>query len=149
MGFRTVAIARGMDKQALSQKLGAHHYIDSESQRLSEELIKLGGAKVILSTVTSSKALSAAVNGLSVDGKLLIVGAAADPLEASPLWLIGGRRSIAGWPSGTSIDSQDTMSFSTLTGVRSMSQIFPLEKASEAYELMMSGKARFRVVLEI
>ncbi|MBS0653820.1 MAG: alcohol dehydrogenase catalytic domain-containing protein [Verrucomicrobia bacterium] len=148
MGFRTVAIARGKDKQPLSKKLGAHHYIDSESQQVSEELIKLGGAKVILSTVTNSKAINAAVNGLSVDGKLLIVGVGADPVEASPLFLIGGRRSIAGWPCGASIDSQDTMAFSSLTGVRSMNQVFPLEKAAEAYELMMSGKARFRVVLE-
>jgi len=148
MGFRTVAIARGKDKRPLSQKLGAHHYIDSENQQVSEELKKLGGAKVLLSTITNSKAINAALEGLSVDGKLLILGVAAEPVEASPLYLIAGRRSIAGWPSGTSIDSQDTMFFSALTGVRSMNQVFPLEKAAEAYELMMSGKARFRVVLE-
>jgi len=148
MGFRTVAIARGKDKQSLSQKLGAHHYIDSESQRVSEELQKLGGAKVILSTVTDSKAINAAAEGLSIDGKLLIVGIAPEPVAASTLWLIGGRRSLAGWPCGTSIESQDAMSFSALAKVRSMNQIFPLEKAAEGYELMMSGKARFRVVLE-
>jgi D-arabinose 1-dehydrogenase-like Zn-dependent alcohol dehydrogenase len=148
MGFNTVAIARGKDKQPLSQKLGAHHYIDSESQQVSEELKKLGGAKVILSTATNSKTLNAAMEGLSANGKLLIVGVTTDPIVASPLWLIGGRRSITGWPCGASITSQDTMSFSALTGVRSMNQVFPLEKAAEAYELMMSGKARFRVVLE-
>lgn len=148
MGFRTVAIARGRDKQPLSQKLGAHHYIDSEKQQVSEELKKLGGARVILSTVTNSAALNAVIEGLSIDGKLLIVGVAGDPVSASPLGLIGGRRCIAGWPCGTSIDSEDAMSFSVLTGIRSMNQIFPLEKVVEGYELMMSGKARFRVVLK-
>ncbi len=148
MGFRTVAIARGKDKQPLSKKLGAHHYIDSESQNVSDELKKLGGAKVILSTVTSSDAINAAIEGLSIDGKLLIVGITQEPISASVLSLVGGRRIIEGWPCGTSINSQDTLSFSALSGVRSMNQIFPLEKAAEAYELMMSGKARFRVVIE-
>lgn len=148
MGFRTVAIARGKEKQPLSKKLGAHHYIDSENQKVSDELKKLGGAKVILSTVTSNKAINAATEGLSVDGKLLIVGIPEEPISASVLSLIGGRRIIAGWPCGTSINSQDTLAFSALTGVRSMNQIFPLEKAAEAYELMMSGKAKFRVVLQ-
>ena len=148
MGFRTVAIARGKDKQPLSKKLGAHHYIDSESQKVSDELQKLGGAKVILSTVTSNQAINAAIEGLAVDGKLLIVGIPEEPISVSALWLIGARRNVEGWPCGTSIDSQDTLSFSALSGVRSMNQIFPLEKAAEAYELMMSGKARFRVVLQ-
>ncbi len=148
MGFKTVAIARGQDKQALAKKLGAHEYIDSEKQSVSEELKRLGSAKVILSTVTNAQAMNAAVEGLSVDGKLIVVGAALEPVSVSPLWLISGRRSIVGWSSGTSMDSQETLSFSTLTGVRSMNQIFPLEKAAEAYDLMMSGKARFRVVLE-
>jgi D-arabinose 1-dehydrogenase-like Zn-dependent alcohol dehydrogenase len=148
MGFRTVAIARGKDKQPLSKQLGAHHYIDSESQNVSSELQKLGGAKVILSTVTSNKAVNGAIEGLSVDGKLLIVGIPEEPLSVSVLWLVGARRMIEGWPCGASINSQDTLSFSSLSGVRSMNQIFPLEKAAEAYELMMSGKARFRVVLE-
>ena len=148
MGFRTVAIARGKDKEPLSKKLGAHHYVDSESQNVSDELKKLGGAKVVLSTVTSSKAISTLIEGLSVDGKLLIVGIAEEPLSVSVISLVGPRRIIAGWPSGTSIESQDTLSFSALSGVRSMNQIFPLEKAAEAYELMMSGKARFRVVLQ-
>ena len=148
MGFRTVAIARGQEKQPLAKKLGAHHYIDSESQNVSSELKKLGGAKVILSTVTSSKAINPVIEGLSVDGKLLLVGIPEEPITASVLTLIGGRQMIEGWPCGTSIESQDTLSFSALSGVRSMNQIFPLEKAAEAYELMMSGKARFRVVLQ-
>ena len=148
MGFRTIAIARGKDKQPLSKQLGAHHYIDSESQNVSDELKKLGGAKVILATVTNSKAINATIEGLSIDGKLLIVGIPEEPISVSALTLIGGRRMIEGWPCGTSINSQDTLTFSELTGVRSMNHVFPLEKAAEAYELMMSGKARFRVVLE-
>ena len=148
MGFRTIAIARGKEKQPLSKKLGAHHYIDSESQNVSEELKKLGGAKVILATVTNSKAINAVVDGLSINGKLLIVGIPEEPLSVPVLTLIGGRRSIAGWPCGTSINSEDTLAFSALTDVRSMNQVFPLEKAAEAYELMISGKARFRVVLQ-
>ena len=148
MGFRTVAIARGEEKGPLSKQLGAHHYIDANREKVSDELKKLGGAKVILSTVTNAKATNAVVNGLSVDGKLLIVGIFDEPLSIPVLKLIEGRRMIEGWPLGTSIDSQDTLSFSALFGVRSMNQIFPLEKAAEAYELMMSGKARFRVVLQ-
>jgi len=147
MGMNTVAVARGKDKEPLARKLGARHYIDSQAQNLAEELTKLGGAKVILATVTSGKAMSAAVGGLGVDGKLIIVGAAFDPLEVSALQLIGGRRSISGWPAGTSIDSQDTMRFSALAGVRSMNEVFPLERAAEAYDRMMSGQARFRAVL--
>lgn len=148
MGFRTVAIARGKDKGPLSKKLGAHHYIDSESQKVSDELKKLGGAKVILSTMTNSEAINAAIEGLSVDGILLFVGIPDKPISVSALSLIGPRRIVEGWPSGTSIESQDTLAFSALSGVRSMNQLFPLEKAAEAYELMMSGKARFRVVLQ-
>jgi D-arabinose 1-dehydrogenase-like Zn-dependent alcohol dehydrogenase len=147
MGFKTVAIARGKDKEALATKLGAQHYINSQEQDAAAELLKLGGAKVILATVTNGKAMSVVVDGLGVNGKLIILGAASDPLEVHVHSLISGRRSIVGWPSGTSIDSQDTMSFSVLTGVRSMNEVFPLERAAEAYELMMSGKARFRVVL--
>jgi D-arabinose 1-dehydrogenase-like Zn-dependent alcohol dehydrogenase len=146
MGFKTVAIARGADKEPLARQLGARHYIDTQAQDPAAELIKLGGAKVILATATSGKALSAVLGGLGVNGKMIIVGAA-DPLEVPPLLLIGGRRSVMGWPSGRSIDSQDTLRFSALTGVRSMNEVFPLERAAEAYERMMSGKARFRVVL--
>ena len=147
MGFRTVAIARGMDKEPLARKLGAVHYIDSRAQDAAAELVKLGGAKVILATVTSGKAMSAVLGGLGVNGKLIIVGAADEPLEVNAFLFIGGRRSIIGWPSGSSIDSQDTLSFSLLTGVRAMNEVFPLERAAEAYEHMMSGKARFRAVL--
>jgi D-arabinose 1-dehydrogenase-like Zn-dependent alcohol dehydrogenase len=146
MGFKTVAIARGSAKAPLAAKLGAAHYIDSQALNPAEELLKLGGAKVILATATSGKALAAALGGLDVDGKMIVLGAA-DALEVSPLHLIGGRRSIVGWPSGRSIDSQDTLGFSALTGVRSMNEVFALERAPEAYERMMSGKARFRVVL--
>ena len=146
MGFQVIAIARGADKAPLARQLGAWQYIDSQAQEPAAELRKLGGAKVILATATSGKALSAVLGGLGVDGKMIIVGAA-DPLEVSPLLLIGGRRSVMGWPSGTSIDSQDALRFSALTGVRSMNEVFPLARAAEAYERMMSGKARFRVVL--
>jgi len=147
MGFRTVAIARGKDKEALALQLGARHYIDTTSQDPAEELTKLGGAKVILATVTNGKAMSAVVPGLGIGGKLIVVGAAMEPLEIPALLLLGGRRTITGWPSGTAIDSEDTMNFSVMTGVRSMNEVFPLDRASEAYERMMSGQARFRVVL--
>lgn len=147
MGFKTVAIARGKEKEPLAKKLGARKYIDSLAQDPATELSKLGGAKVVLATVTSGKAMSAVLGGLGVDGKLIVLGAADGPIEAPAGLLIGGRRSIVGWPSGSSIDSQETLSFSVLTGVRSMNEVFPLERAAEGYELMMSGKARFRVVL--
>ena len=147
MGFKTVAIARGKDKEPLVTKLGAQHYIDNQMQDAAAELMKLGGAKVILATVTSGKAMSAVLGGLAVNGKLIVVGAADEPLEVSAGLFIAGRRSIIGWPSGTSIDSQDTLAFSMLTGVRAMIEVFPLERAAEAYEHMMSGKARFRAVL--
>ena len=149
MGFRTVAIARGMDKEPLARKLGAWSYIDSKAQDPAAELLKLGGAKVILATVTSGEAMSATLGGLDVNGKLIILGAAAEPLQVPGIPLILGRRSIVGWPSGSPIDSQDTLSFSILSGVRAMSEVFPLERAAEAYELMMSGKARFRAVLTV
>jgi D-arabinose 1-dehydrogenase-like Zn-dependent alcohol dehydrogenase len=147
MGFKTVAIARGTDKERLARKLGASDYIDSKAQDPAAELLKLGGAKVVLATVTNGDAMSATLGGLGVNGKLVILGAAAEPMQVSGIPLILGRRSIMGWPSGSSIDSQDTLSFSRLTGVRSMNEIFPLDRAAEAYEHMMSGKARFRAVL--
>jgi D-arabinose 1-dehydrogenase-like Zn-dependent alcohol dehydrogenase len=147
MGFKTVAIARGKDKEPLVMKLGAQHYIDNQTQDPAAELNKLGGAKVILATVTSGKAMSAVLGGLAVNGKLIVLGAADEPLEVDAGLFIVGRRSIIGWPSGTSIDSQDTLAFSVLTGVRAMTEVFPLERAAEAYEHMMSGKARFRAVL--
>jgi D-arabinose 1-dehydrogenase-like Zn-dependent alcohol dehydrogenase len=149
MGFNTVTIARGSDKEALARKLGAVHYIDSQAQDPAAELNKLGGARVVLATVTSGSAMAAVLGGLGINGKLIVLGAAFDPLQVSALMLIGGRRSIAGWPAGTSIESQDAMAFSALTGVRSMNEVFPLNRVAEAYDLMMSGKARFRVVLTI
>jgi D-arabinose 1-dehydrogenase-like Zn-dependent alcohol dehydrogenase len=149
MGFKTVAIARGMDKEPLARKLGAHSYIDSKTQDPAAELLKLGGAKVILATVTSGDAMSATLGGLGVNGELVILGAAAEPMQVPGIPLLLGRRSIVGWPSGSSIDSQDTLVFCKLTGVRSMNEIFPLERAAEAYQHMMSGKARFRAVLTI
>jgi D-arabinose 1-dehydrogenase-like Zn-dependent alcohol dehydrogenase len=147
MGFRTIAIARGSDKEALARKLGAHLYIDSQAQDVAAELNKAGGAKVILATVTNADAMAATLGGLAVHGKLLIVGAPHDPLKVPVLMLIGGRRSVMGWYSGTAIDSQDTLEFSLLTGVAALTEVYPLERAAEAYERMMSGKARFRVVL--
>ncbi|HUO06759.1 MAG TPA: alcohol dehydrogenase [Phycisphaerae bacterium] len=149
MGLETVAIARGKDKEALAKKLGAHFYIDSETQNVAEELMKLGGAKVVLATATNAKAMEATIKGLGAGGKLVVLGADFAPMAVSGLDLIGLRRSVAGWPSGTAMDSQETMRFSALNGVRSMNEEYPLEKANEAYERMMSGKARFRVVLKV
>ena len=139
--------ARGSGKESLAKQLGVHQYIDSQAQDAAAELSKLGGAKIILATVTNAEAMSATLGGLSVNGKLLILGAPHEPLVVPAGLLIAGRRSVAGWYSGTSIDSQDTLTFSLLTGVRAMTEVFPLERAAEAYERMMSGKARFRVVL--
>lgn len=147
MGFRTVAIARGVDKAPLARDLGAIRYIDSTKENVAEALTQLGGARVILSTVTHSQTMSDAVGGLGVDGKLLVLGASPEPLQISPLALISARRSISGWPSGTSRDSEDTLNFSLLAGVRPMVETYPLERAADAYERMMSGKARFRVVI--
>ena len=146
MGFRTVALGRGKDKEALARELGARHYIDSQAQDPAEALRRLGGAKVILGTVTSSEAMSAVVGGLRVDGTLLVIGLGG-PLSVSPPTLIGSRDSVKGWYAGTSMDSQETLAFSVLSEVRSRNEVFPVEKASEAYDRMLSGKARFRVVV--
>jgi D-arabinose 1-dehydrogenase-like Zn-dependent alcohol dehydrogenase len=146
MGFKTVGIARGADKAPLARKLGAHHYIDSQAQDPAAELAKLGGAKVILSTVTNGNAMSAVQGGLGLNGTLVIVGVD-NAVQISPLVLISGRRSVKGWYCGTAIDSEATLNFSVQSGVRSMNEVFPLERVAEAYERMMSGKARFRVVL--
>jgi D-arabinose 1-dehydrogenase-like Zn-dependent alcohol dehydrogenase len=148
MGFHTVGIARGKDKEPLARRLGASVYIDSQAQDPAAELVKLGGARVILATVTSGEAMGAVQGGLAVNGTLLVVGAA-ESLQVSPILLLMGCRSVKGWYSGTSIDSQDTLAFSVRTGVRPMNEIYPLDKVSEAYDHMMSGKARFRVVLTI
>src|ERR1700674_1199936 len=147
MGFRTVAVGRGKDKQALARKLGAHEYVDPAAGPPAEALQKLGGARVILATAPDSKSISALVDGLAGNGKLLVVGAGFESLTVTPLQLIGGRKAIQGWPSGTAKDSEDTLRFSALSGVRPMIERYPLEKAAEAYEQMISGRARFRVVL--
>ena len=147
MGFRTVAIARGREREALAKQLGATLFIDNGAHNAAEELTKLGGAKAILATAPSGKAMTEVVAGLAPNGTLLVIGASADPIEAQTTLLLGGRRSIKGWYSGTAIDSQDTLAFSQLSSVQSMNEVFPLEKAPEAYERMMSGKARFRAVL--
>ncbi len=148
MGFKTVAIARGKDKEAFAKQLGAHHYIDSRASDPAAELNKLGGANVVIATVTNADAMAAVLGGLAPNGVLMVIGAAG-PLSVDPILLISGSRSVKGWYSGTSIDSQDTLSFSTLNAVHSMNEVFPLERAAEAYDCMMSGKARFRVVLDI
>src|SRR6266496_146628 len=148
MGFKTVAIARGKDKEAFAKKLGANHYIDSQASDPAAELNKLGGAKVVIATVTNADAMTAVLGGLAPNGVFMVIGAVG-PLSIDPILLISGCRSVKGWYSGTSIDSQDTLSFSALHAVHSMNEVFPLERAAEAYERMMSGKARFRVVLNI
>jgi len=147
MGYETVAIARGKDKEALARKLGAHHYIDSQAQDPAKELAALGGARVVLATATSGKAMTATLGGLGVDGTFVVLGASHEPLEVPMLPLISGRRRVAGWPSGTSADSEDTLAFSARNGVRSMNELFPLEQTGVAYDRMMSGEARFRAVV--
>lgn len=146
MGFHTIAIARGTDKEPLARQMGAHAYIDSRAQDPAAELQKLGGAKVVLATVTNGEAMSATIDGLGIEGQLLVLGAT-PTLDAKPLTLLNGKRSVTGWYSGTSIDSQDTVAFSARMGVKPMIETYPLERAAEAYERMMSGAARFRVVL--
>ena len=147
MGFRTVAIARGRDKEPLARQLGATHYIDSQANDPADELSKLGGAQVVLATVTHGPAMSATLKGLAPLGRLMVLGAAETRLEVSPSVLITGRRTIEGWYSGTSIDVEDTLAFSAQSGIRSINEVYPLERAAEAYERMLSGQARFRVVL--
>ena len=147
MGFHAVAIGRGTDKEPLALKLGAVRYLDTEAVNVAKELTSLGGASVILATAPDSKAMSALVDGLGVGGQLLVVGASDDPISVTPFQLIGGRRSIQGWPSGTARDSEETLNFCALTGIRSMMETLPLEQAAVGYERMLSGKARFRMVL--
>jgi D-arabinose 1-dehydrogenase-like Zn-dependent alcohol dehydrogenase len=146
-GYKVAAIGRGSENAALAKKLGASLYIDSASTNAAEELQKLGGARVILATAPSSKAMSELIDGLGPNGKLMVVGAAFDPIEVTPLQLINGSRTIQGWAAGTPADSDDTLRFAELSGVRPMIETYPLERAGEAYARMMSGKAQFRVVL--
>jgi D-arabinose 1-dehydrogenase-like Zn-dependent alcohol dehydrogenase len=147
MGFRTVAIARGRDKETLARQLGAHIYMDSQSQDVAAELMRLGGAKAILATVTSGKAMSAVIPGLAVRGKLIVIGVGMDPIQVSAFDLIGASRSVVGHASGASVDSQDTLAFSALAGVRPTIETMPLAQAAEAYDKMMRNEARFRMVL--
>jgi D-arabinose 1-dehydrogenase-like Zn-dependent alcohol dehydrogenase len=147
MGFKTVALGRGKDKGPLAKKLGAHQYVDSNVADTVAELQKLGGARVILATAPSAKAISAVVEGLGVNGNLLVPAAPNEPLTIGVLPLIMGRRSVSGWYSGTARDSQDTLEFSARNGVHPMIEKYPLDRAAEAYERMHSGKVRFRVVL--
>lgn len=146
-GYRVAAIGRGSENATLAKKLGATVYIDSKSTNAPEELQNLGGAQVILATAPSSKAMSELINGLGPNGKLMVVGATFDPIEVTPMQLITGSRTIQGWAAGTAADSDDTLRFAELAGVRTMIETYPLEKADEAYARMMSGNAQFRVVL--
>jgi D-arabinose 1-dehydrogenase-like Zn-dependent alcohol dehydrogenase len=148
MGCKTVAIARGTEEEPLARQLGAQYHIDNKTQDPAAELQKLGGAKVILATVTSADAMKAVLGGLGVHGTLMVIGGVPS-LEVDTLRLLRGNQSVQGWYSGTSIDSQDTLAFSKLSGVKPMNEVFPLDRVSEAYDHMMSGKARFRVVLNI
>jgi len=146
-GYRVAAVGRGPENAALAKKLGAHAYIDSQATNAAKELQKLGGARVILATAPNSKAMSELIDGLGTHGTLLVVGASFDPIEVRPLQLITGTKSITGWWSGTPTDSEDTLRFAELSGVRPMIETYPLEKAAEGYARMMSGHAQFRVVL--
>ncbi len=146
-GYKVAAGGRGPENAALAKKLGAHVYIDGQATNAAEELQKLGGAQVILATAPSSQAMSELFNGLGPNGKFVVVGAAFDPLEVSPIQLIMGSRTLRGWASGIPVDAEDTLRFAELTGVRAMIETYPLEKAAEAYARMMSGHAQFRVVL--
>jgi D-arabinose 1-dehydrogenase-like Zn-dependent alcohol dehydrogenase len=146
-GYKVAAIGRGSENAPLAKKLGAHAYIDSKATNAAEELQKLGGARVIMATAPSSKAMSELINGLGPNGTLMVVGAAPDPIEVTPAQLIFGVHAIQGWAAGTPADSDDTLRFAELSGVRAMIETYPLEKAAEAYARMMSGNAQFRVVL--
>jgi D-arabinose 1-dehydrogenase-like Zn-dependent alcohol dehydrogenase len=146
-GYQVAAIGRGAENAALAKKLGAHVYIDSKATKPAEELQKLGGARAILATAPNSKAMSELINGLGTNGKLIVVGATFDPIEVSPVQLIIGCKTIEGWVAGTPADSEDTLHFAELSGVRAMIETYPLERAADAYARMMSGKAEFRVVL--
>ena len=148
-GYKVAAIGRGPENAGLAKKLGASVYIDSQATNAAGELRKLGGAQAIMATAPSSKAMSALIDGLGPNGKLMMIGAAFDPIEVTPMQLISGCRTIQGWAAGTPADSEDTLRFAELTGVRPMIETYPLEEAGEAYARMMSGQAEFRVVLTV
>jgi D-arabinose 1-dehydrogenase-like Zn-dependent alcohol dehydrogenase len=147
LGYETIAVARGTDKEPLARELGAHHYVDSTDGDPAAKLSELGGVDLIMATVTNARAMAALFGGLRPGGKLLVLGADSEPLPIPPMGVIAGSKQIAGHASGTSIDSEDTLRFSALSGVRPMIETLPLERAGEAYEKMMSGQARFRMVL--
>jgi len=147
MGFETVALSKGADKETLAKKLGAHLYLNSEKQNIRDELQKLGGARIILATAPSGKAISPLIDALSSKGELVIVGASNDPIEVTATQLISRNRSIKGWPSGSAIDTEETLKFCALTGIRPMIQQYSLDQAAEAYDAMMTNKARFRSVI--
>jgi len=149
MGFHTVALSRGTEKKAMAESLGADTFVDTDSQDSVTALQSLGGARVILATAPNAKMMTGVVNELGVNGKLIVVGADIDPIEVSPLQLLPARRSIAGHPSGSPVDSEDAMNFSALQGIRAKIETYPLEKAAEAYERMLANKARFRIVLSM
>lgn len=149
MGMRTVAVSHSNDKKELASKLGAHEFINTNEKDGAEELQKLGGAKLILATAPHSDAITSIVDGLGIDGKLLMVAATGEPIEVSPMQLLMGRKSAAGWPSGTAIDSEDTLKFSAMTGTKPMIEEYSLDNVAEAFEQMMNNKARFRVVLKM
>ena len=146
-GYKVAAVGRGSESAALAKKLGASVYIDNKVTNAAEALQKLGGAQVILATAPSSKSMTDVIDGLAPNGKLLVVGASMDPIEVTPIQLISGSRTVQGWAGGAPTDSEDTLRFAELTGVRPMIETYPLEKAPEAYARMMSGTAQFRVVL--
>src|SRR5438874_3214864 len=146
-GYKVAAIGRGSENASLAKKLGATVYIDSKASNAAQELQKLGGAQVIVATAPSSKAMSELIDGLGPNGKLMVIGATFDPIEVTPPQLIFGSRTIQGWAAGTPADSEDTLRFAELSGVRPMIETYPLEKAAEGYARMMSGNAQFRVVL--
>jgi D-arabinose 1-dehydrogenase-like Zn-dependent alcohol dehydrogenase len=147
LGFRTVAIARGQDKKQLATELGARHYIDSSDEDVAAALDALGGAKVVLATVPNADAMTATIGGLTHRGELVVLGATPDPIKVSPLQLITGSKTIHGHPSGTARDVEETLAFAVLSGVRAMVEQVPLEQAGDAFDRMLSGDARFRMVL--
>ena len=148
-GFETIAIGRGAGTKELATKLGAHSYIDAAAQDVSKELTALGGARVILATAPDGKAMGTLIDGLGVNGKLMLIGVISEPFAVSSLQLLMARKSIDGWPSGTAKDSEDTLRFAAAHGVRPMIETFPLDRVADAYEHMLSGRARFRSVLKM
>jgi propanol-preferring alcohol dehydrogenase len=147
MGFRTIAIGRGADKESMVKKLGAHQYIDAGAGNPAEPLQKLGGARLIMVTAPDAKSIPLLIEGLAKGGELLVLGVSPEPFSVASAAIVIGRRNVQGWPSGTAKDSEDTLQFSSMTGVRPMIEKFPLEKAAEAYNKMMTGQVRFRAVL--